>query len=127
MTTPLTQQSDFNEITQLIAAAKQRAVQAVNVAPIELYSQVGRFISSKIAEAEWGDGVVAQLAEYLARTQLGLRGFTRPNLFRMKQFYEAYQGKEIVSAVLRQFPWTHNLTILSKRNKNASYLLKAMR
>ena len=120
-------QSDFNEITQLIAAAKQRAAQAVNVALIDLYSQVAQTIGCKIAQAEWGDGVVAQLAEYLARTQLGLRGFTRSNLFRMKQFYEAYQGKEIVSAVLRQFPWAHNLTILSKRNKNASRLLRAMR
>ena len=27
--------------------------------------------------AEWGDGTVEQLAEYIARTQPGLRGFTR--------------------------------------------------
>jgi len=42
MTTPLNPQPDFNEITQLIAAAKQRAVQAVNIALIELYWQVGQ-------------------------------------------------------------------------------------
>mgnify|MGYP001284775727 FL=1 len=52
--------------------------------------------------AEWGDGVVAQLAEHLARTQPGLRGFARANLFRMRQFYEAYEGNEIVAALLRQ-------------------------
>ena len=73
MTTPLNPQSDFDEITQLIAAAKQRAVQAVNVSLIDLYWQVGQTISRKIAQAEWGDGVVAQLAEHLARTQPGLR------------------------------------------------------
>ncbi|OGT00378.1 MAG: hypothetical protein A3F73_06170 [Gallionellales bacterium RIFCSPLOWO2_12_FULL_59_22] len=88
MTTPLIPQSDFNEITQLIHAARQRAVQAVNTGLIELYWQVGQFISRKIEQAEWGNGVVAQLAEHLARTQPGLRGFTRPNLFRMRQFYE---------------------------------------
>ena len=108
MTTPLTPQSDFNEITQLIHAARQRAVLEVNTALIELYWQVGQFISRKIEQAEWGDGVVAQLAEHLARTQPGLRGFTGRNLFRMRQFYEAYQGDEIVSALLRQLPWTHN-------------------
>ena len=53
----------------------------------------------------------AQLAEHLARTQPGLRGFTGRNLFRMRQFYEAYQGDEIVSPVVRQLPWTHNLII----------------
>lgn len=109
MATQLNPQSDFNEITQLIHAARQRAVQAVNTALIELYWQVGQFISRKIAQAEWGDGVVAQLAEHLARTQPGLRGFTRPNLFRMRQFYEACQGDEKVSALLTQLPWTHNL------------------
>jgi len=86
---------DFAEIAQLIAAARQRAVQAVNITLIDLYWQIGQRISHKIASAEWGDGVVAQLAEHLARTQPGLRGFTRANLFRMRQFYEAYEGNEI--------------------------------
>jgi hypothetical protein len=72
MATPLNPQDDFNEITRLIHATRQRAVQAVNTALIELYWQVGRFISRKIEQAEWGDGVVAQLAEHLARTQPGL-------------------------------------------------------
>jgi len=33
---PITPQDDFNEITQLIAAARQRAVQTVNTTLIEL-------------------------------------------------------------------------------------------
>ncbi len=105
MTTPLNPQSDFNEITQLIHAARQRAVLAVNTALIELYWQVGQFISRKIAQEEWGDGVVAQLAEHLAQTQPGLRGFTRSNLFRMRQFYEAYQGDEKVSPLVSQMQY----------------------
>lgn len=114
MTTPLNPQDDFNEITQLIHAARQRAVQAVNTALIELYWQVGQFISRKIEQAEWGDGVVAQLAEHLARTQPGLRGFTRSNLFRMRKFYETYQGDEIVAPLVRQLPWSHNIIILNQ-------------
>jgi predicted nuclease of restriction endonuclease-like (RecB) superfamily len=127
MMTPRNPQSDFNEITQLIAAAKQRAVQVVNVSLIDLYWQVGQTISRRIAQAEWGDGVVAQLAEHLARTQLGLRGFTRPNLFRMRQFYEAYRDEAIVSSLLRQLPWTHNLIILnqSKRPEEREFYLRA--
>ena len=105
---------DFSEITQLIAASRQRAVQAVNTALIDLYWQVGQTISRKIEAAEWGDGVVARLAEHLAHTQPGLRGFTRPNLFRMRQFYEAYRNDEKVSPLVRQLPWTHNLIILNQ-------------
>lgn len=73
-----------------------------------------------------GDGVVAQLAAHLARTQPGLRGFTRPNLFRMRQFYEAYRHDAKVSALLRQLPWTQNLIILnqSKRPEEREFYLR---
>lgn len=126
MTTPLVLQTDFTEITQLIVAARARAVQAVNTALIDLYWQVGQTISQKIAQAQWGDGVVAQLAEHLAQTQPGLRGFTARNLFRMRQFFEAYQGDEKVSLLTRQLPWTHNLIILnqSKRPEEREFYLR---
>ena len=118
--------SDFTEITQLIVSARQRAVQAVNTALIDLYWQVGQVISHKIAVAEWGDGVVPQLAAHLAQTQPGLRGFTARNLFRMRQLYEAYKDDEKVSALLRQLPWTHNLIILnqSKRPEEREFYLR---
>ena len=126
MTTPLIPHDDFTAISQLITAARQRAVQAVNTELIELYWQIGKTISRKIERAEWGDGVVAKLAEHLAKTQPGLRGFTRANLFRMRQFYEYYQGLEIVSPLVRQLPWTHNLIILnqSKRPEEREFYLR---
>ena len=118
--------ADFSEIAQLIATAKQRAVQAVNTTLIELYWQIGERISRRIAASEWGDGVVEQLARYLAQTQPGLRGFTRANLFRMRQFYEAYPDWEFVSPLVRQLPWTHHLIILnqSKRPEERAFCLR---
>ena len=98
----------FGEIVELIASSRQRAVQAVNSQIIDLYWQVGAIISRKIASAEWGDGVIPQLAAYLAKSQPGLRGFTARNLFRMRQFYEAYRNHrataQIVPALLTQSP-----------------------
>lgn len=114
MKTPPSQLDDFTEITQLIASARARAMQVVNTSLIDLYWQVGQFISQKLANAQWGDGVVAELAAHLAQTQPNLRGFTRPNLFRMRQFYEAYHDNVKVSPLARQLPWTHNLIILSQ-------------
>ena len=96
-------EAGFSEVVQLIASARQRAIQAVNTSLIELYWQVGEIISRKIAAAEWGDGVVKQLADHIAQTQPGLRGFTKRNLFRMLQFYETYKDEAIVSALLTQF------------------------
>lgn len=68
----------------MIDTARQHVYQAANTILIELYWNVGAYISAKLATAEWGDGVVDQLAGYLAFKQPGLRGFTRSNLFRMR-------------------------------------------
>lgn len=122
----LTPNPDFSEITQLIDSARQRAYQAVNTALIELYWQVGAHLSGKIKAAEVGEGVVEQLAQHIANTQPGLKGFTRRNLFRMRQFYEAYPDQQLVPALLTQLPWTHNLIILSrsKRPEEREFYLK---
>ena len=124
--TPSPKTPDFAEITNLIERARQRAYLAVNTALIELYWQVGAYLSAKIKAAEWGEGVVDQLAQHLASTQPGLKGFTRRNLFRMRQFYEAYPDPQIVSALLTQLPWTHNLIILgrSQRPEEREFYLK---
>ncbi|EGH65171.1 hypothetical protein PSYAC_09696 [Pseudomonas syringae pv. actinidiae str. M302091] len=116
----------FDEVLAMIQGARQQAAQAVNTRLIELYWQVGAYISRKIENAEWGDAVVSQLAEHLATTQPGLRGFTRRNLFRMRQFFEAYRDDEKVSAVLTQLPWTHHLIIFSqsKRPEEREFYLR---
>ncbi|MSN25109.1 MAG: DUF1016 family protein [Geobacter sp.] len=107
-------ESAFAEVVNLIQAARHKAFQAVNTTLIDLYWHVGEYISRKIENAEWGDGVVEQLAAYLAHTQPGLRGFTRRNLFRMRQFYETYRLDEKVSPLVGQLSWSHNLIILSQ-------------
>ncbi len=116
----------FAEVATLIQNARHLAWQAVNTELVGLYWQVGEYISRKLASAEWGDGVVDELARYLARTQPGLRGFTRRNLFRMRQFYETYRDNSIVSPLVTQLPWTHNLIILSqsKRAEEREFYLR---
>ena len=107
----------FAAITQLIEASRQKAYAAVNTTLIELYWQIGETLSRKIAAAEWGDGVVSQLAEHIAQTYPGLRGFTRRNLYRMRQFYESYPDAAIVTSLLTQLPWTHHLVIMGQSQR----------
>ncbi len=91
-----------------------------------MYWQVGKYISEKLKTAEWGEGVVDQLARHLAQTLPGLRGFSRQNLFRMRQFYETYRSERKVTPLVRQLPWTHNLIILtqSKRPEEREFYLR---
>jgi predicted nuclease of restriction endonuclease-like (RecB) superfamily len=107
----------FAEVVSLIQQARQRAYQAVNTELVGLYWQIGEYIRRKLAAAEWGEGVVDRLAQHLAHAVPGQRGFTRRNLFRMRQFYEAYVGDEKVTPLVTQLPWTHNLIILGQSNR----------
>jgi hypothetical protein len=66
----------FDEVLSLIEAARRRAYQAVNAELVNLYWQLGEYISKKIATAEWGDGVVEELAAIIARKYPGMRGYT---------------------------------------------------
>ncbi|MCE7979601.1 MAG: DUF1016 family protein [Caldilinea sp. CFX5] len=43
-----------------------------------------------------------------------MRRFTHRNLYRMRQFYEAYPEPALVSALLTQVSWTNHRLILSK-------------
>lgn len=120
----------FSEIIELINTTREEAYKTVNTLLIDLYWRVGQYISIKINKAEWGDGVVPELADYIANTQLGLRGFTRSNLFRMRQFYEVYHDDEIVAPLVRQLSWTNNLIILSQSKSSEErhfYISQAIR
>jgi predicted nuclease of restriction endonuclease-like (RecB) superfamily len=115
----------FREVLALIERARERAFQAVNTELIDLYWRVGEYISRKLESAVWGDGVVDQLAAYIARHHSDIHGFTRRNLFRMRQFYETYRRNPKVSPLVTQLPWTHNLLILSgcKRPEEREFYL----
>jgi predicted nuclease of restriction endonuclease-like (RecB) superfamily len=118
--------AEFAEVVAMIESARVRAVAAVNHELVGLYWQLGEYISRKIESAAWGDGVVELLAAHIRRTHPHLRGFNRPNLFRMRQFYETYRADEKVSPLARQLPWTHNMIILSgtKRPEEREFYLR---
>ena len=109
-----THKQAFDEIVSIIRNARKKTFQTVNTVLIDLYWQVGEYISRKVHSAAWGEGVIDQLAGYIAKRHPDIKGFNRRNLYRMRQIYETYNNQEIVSPLVRQLPWTHNLIILSK-------------
>lgn len=110
--TPL--DASFAEVVALIQDARHRTWQAVNTGLIDLYWQLGEYIHRKLESAEWGAGVVDKLARHIALTQPGIRGFTRANLFRMRQFFTTYHQDERVAPLVRQLPWSHHLVIMGQ-------------
>ena len=81
----------FAEIVSLIQQARTHVIRLANTALIGLYWNIGQYISEKIEASYWGDGVVKQLADYIAQNAPEAKGFSDKNLWRMKQFYETYK------------------------------------
>lgn len=107
--------AQFAEVVKMIRQTRASVLRLANTALIDLYWKLGEHISRKIAEAEWGDGVVRQLADYIERTAPELKGFSAQNLWRMRQFYETYrEADEKLSPLVREISWTNNVTIMSR-------------
>jgi predicted nuclease of restriction endonuclease-like (RecB) superfamily len=107
-------EQQFSEVASIVNRGRARAASAFSVVVIDTYWMVGEYISRKVKKAEWGDGVVKQLAGYLQKRLVNPRGFSDKNLWRMMQFHDLYAGCKKVSALLRELSWTNNLLIMSK-------------
>ncbi len=107
-------EADFAEVVLLIGDARQKAQRSVNAQLVDLYWVVGEYVSKKIAANAWGKATVSSLADYIRLRQPGQRGFSAQNIWRMRQFYEAYCDTPILSTLLRELPWSSHLHILSR-------------
>jgi predicted nuclease of restriction endonuclease-like (RecB) superfamily len=110
----ITTEPSFREVVSLIQKAKQKALATVNKHLINLYWQVGEYISKKVESEDWGKSVVEKLANHIRENIPDSKGFSSQNLWRMKQFYEIYTGNEKLSPMLRELSWTNNMMILGK-------------
>ncbi len=103
----------FAEIAQIIEETRGNAYRKVNEELILMYGKIGQFLSEKSKEANYGDGYIDSLSDYIQRKFPGIKGFNRRGLYRMKQFYETYAGNKNVTALLTQLSWTNHLLIMS--------------
>lgn len=104
----------FTDIIQLIKQSRTNAIKAVNAELINLYWNIGEYISKKIEQSEWGDSVVTELASFIQTQEPDIKGFSDKNIWRMKQFYETYKDFPKLSPLVREISWTNNLLIFSR-------------
>lgn len=105
----------FEDVIGMIQQTRQQVLHLANKAMVDLYWRVGQYVSNKIATAEWGEGVVRQLADHIANCHPDIKGFSDKNIWRMKQFYETYaSADEKLSPLVRELSWTNNMVLLSR-------------
>jgi predicted nuclease of restriction endonuclease-like (RecB) superfamily len=105
--------SVFDGVIAIIEKARENAFRAVNRELINMYWDIGEYVSRRVSENGWGKAVVKEFSDFIQSRYAGIRGFSASNIWRMKQFYETYRSNEKLATLLRELSWSHNLLIMS--------------
>ena len=126
-----------------IRSAQIKAAVSVNTELITLYWDMGKMITEK--QTAWGTGFLEQLSKDLKTEFPDMEGFSRTNLFSMRQFYIFYNkalsenpslpfvhqsggqiantqlihqagGQLQADSILFRIPWRHHVLIINKTN-----------
>jgi len=124
-------QEYINFLTDLklkIHSAQQRSALAINAELIGLYWHIGRSIIVMQETKIWGNAIVDQLSKDLQHLYPGISGFSRSNLFAMRQMVSFFDASaETVPQAVGQLPWGHIRVIMAKIKDNqiAQFYLKS--
>lgn len=92
-------EQQFAQIDAIINSHRNRAIVNVNIENLLACWEVGQYISYQLQCADWGNKVVADLADYLKIHNPQLRGYSRRNLYNMVKFYDTYSTSAFTSLI----------------------------
>lgn len=91
--------SFFTQVKEQIKSSQAKAVLSVNASLILCNWNLGKMIVEKQEENSWGSNVIEQLAKDLRAEFPGTSGFSRANLFSIRQFYLFYMSEKVQQLV----------------------------
>ncbi len=119
----------FQQVAYIVETARNRAFQKINEELIMMYWQVGEFVNVASKNANYGDSVVDELAEFFQENYADLKdtfpnmsGFSVTNLKYMKRVYLFYNQQDInrhqlgdeLENLIFSIPWRHQIEIITK-------------
>src|SRR3954465_15484302 len=85
----------LHSIKQQVRSAQTKAALAVNSSLIHLYWNLGKMIADNQALFEGRNSYVSQLEKDLRSEFPEIKGFSRSNLFSIRQFYQFYSQSSV--------------------------------
>jgi len=116
----LSEQTLFNDLSQLIEKSRQFVVVQANSVMTMLFWNIGKRINEDILQnkrADYGKRIVATLSEQL--TEKYGKNFELRNLRRMMQFAEQFSDLKIMSPLATQLSWTHFVELMPLKDEKA--------
>ena len=83
-------ETQFAFVNSLIERYRSSAIAMVNTTALQMYWEIGQYISLQLKSSRWGTKVVGDLADYLKRQNPRRRGLSKRNLYNMVKFYDVY-------------------------------------
>lgn len=78
-------------IKTAILQGQFEAAKEVNRVQLAVYYAIGRYLSNNAKFFAWGTGVMEKISDMLHKELPGLRGFSKSNLYEIRNFYEAWK------------------------------------
>ena len=108
-------QAWLSQIKHKVQQAQLRAAKNFNIVLIELYWELGSEIVARQKDFKWGDNFLQQLAIDLKLSFPQINGFSRRNLYTIRQWYLFFsQQFEFVPQPVAQLPWSYQRLLISK-------------
>ena len=121
----LSEQTLFNDLSQLIEQSKNFVIAQANSVMTMLFWNVGKRINEDILQnkrADYGKRIVPTLSAQL--TEKYGKNFETKNLHRMMQFAELFPELEIVAPLARQLSWSHFQILIPLKNEKERELFE---
>ena len=106
------QEQGFSGIISIIQSHRDTAYRKVNEELVKMYYEIGEYLSKKVASGEYGDKIIATIADRISEKYPTLKGFSKRGLYQMIQFYDVYSKEQKVRPLAAQLSWTNNMLIL---------------
>lgn len=105
----------LSELKVKVQQSQLKAVIAANMALVEFYWDLGKEIVRLEDTNHWGGKLIEQLAVDLRLEFSEVRGFSRRNLYAIRQWYLFFSAHfKFVPQSVAQLPWGHQRLIVSK-------------
>lgn len=116
----------LNSLKKDIQSSRIRAHLAVNKELIFLYWRIGDGLLQRQKELGWGSKVVEQLSQDLKHAFPEMKGFSKQNLWYMRQFAQTYSEDRIVQQLVGELPWGHHIEIFThvKEEKTRTWYIQ---
>ncbi|SHO81441.1 FIG074102: hypothetical protein [hydrothermal vent metagenome] len=105
-------------IKQKIKNTQIKASIKVNIELLRLYWDIAKMIVEKQKESSWGDDIISNISKDLKVEFPNIKGFSKRNIFYMKQWYIFFSKVQQPVAQLEddifKIPWGHNIAIITK-------------